>query len=88
MNKKKIFGLSAATLVAVAIVANVRISRIGSSLSDVSLANVEALAKGESDQMFCDVMTPCVINIWYDCSNYWIIDGILYSKTCEYRWAQ
>ena len=86
---KKILGLIAAVIVTVVAIVNVNIDVKKSGLSNLSLANVEVLARNEVDWLFCDVMTPCVWNVWYDCVNYWITDdGRLIEKICEYRWAQ
>jgi len=52
MNKKKIFGLTTAALMVAVIAVNMSISSIKRGLSDVSLANVEALAENEGDDRY------------------------------------
>ena len=47
MNRKKLLGLTAAAMIVLGVVANVKIATQKSGLSDISLANVEALAGWE-----------------------------------------
>ena len=65
MNKrKKIFGGLFAILMVAAIALNVNVAKSNNSLSDVFLANVEALANTDIDPI--DV--PCEVNPPYKCA--------------------
>jgi len=67
MIRKKILGLTAAAMILLGVVANVNIATQKNGLSDISLANVEALA-GETTIIFCDgpIIVRCVsgIDFW------------------------
>jgi len=63
MNKKKIFGLTTTALLAVTIAANVSIAKVKRGFSDISLANVEALA----NEGTIVVGKPCIM----DCQMCW-----------------
>ena len=65
MKKKFYFGLFAVTMVAAAIVINVNLSLKRSGLSDVLLANIEALAQGEGglDTNYEPVPYDCTIHV-------------------------
>ena len=58
MNKKKIFGLLAAGLIAAVATTNLNIVSNEKGLSNISLANVEMLAYGESGYS-CTVTVEC-----------------------------
>ena len=62
MKQKFLYGFA---VLAIAVVAawNVNLSSKGSGLSDLALANVEALAGGEGDEKFADV-TCTEIDSW------------------------
>ena len=87
MNKlKKILGLIAVLLIAVVAAWNVSFGSQTKGMTDVMLANVEALADYEGD--FLDCVYYCVYDFNYICSVYKDLYGIgIYTLTavCDYK---
>ena len=75
MKKKLFYGIA---VLAIAVVAawNVNVSSKGSGFSDISFANVEALAVGETSEEFTEA--TCCIACW-DNHNCHSCDGNIYS---------
>jgi len=89
MTKKRIFGIIGAAAIAVAVTFNVSIGMSNSFLPDLNLANIMALARGESVQFCsegqknwgtCDYVAfltyDCIFynNDGGDCNGTWIKD--------------
>lgn len=65
MKKKRIFGALVAVCVVVVSVCGIYHSHKSVSMSDLMLANVEALALTEITVPY--IYGGCVVNPWYDC---------------------
>ena len=66
MKKKRIFGALVAVCVVVVSVCGIYHSHKSVSMSDLMLANVEALADGEGTMYDC-YLGGCYANPWYNC---------------------
>jgi hypothetical protein len=79
MNIKKIFGFSIVLTIAALAIWNVSLGSKKSDLSGINLANIEALAGGESTENTCNWASREVYNGWEAIC---IVGGPGYSCTC------
>ena len=64
--EKKIFSFIGAIVIAIAVAFNVSVNLGGSSLSDIALANVEALAQNEGGNEGIYAAWACIMYLWSD----------------------